>query len=47
MCLKDVPNRTLQEVSQMAFLLFMLFLLSPLITLLAAFLYAVWCATRP
>ena len=31
----------------MAFFLFMLFLLSPLITLLAAFLYAVWCATHP
>jgi hypothetical protein len=31
----------------MAFFVFMLFLLSPLITLLAAFLYAVWWATRP
>ena len=30
----------------MAFFVFMLFLLSPLITLLAAFLYALWWATR-
>ena len=47
MCLEDVPNGTLQEVPQMAFLLFMLFLLSPAVILIAAFLYAVWWATRP